>query len=313
MSALADRQTGESKMGFVGVSTAGSSIMKVFPRWAEILELPTRQLVGIDVAMGASPENYRRVVTDLRDDPELLGALVTTHKIAVYEHAHDLFDELDDFAQLCGEISSISKRDGRLIGHAKDPLTARLSMEEFVSGDHFASTGGGVVCLGAGGAGTAATYSLGQRSDQPSMIMCADADAARLAHLRDVHQAADLNPALFAYHLVSGPADSDALVASAPPGSLVINATGLGKDRPGSPLSDPSLFPSSGLVWELNYRGTLEFWHQAQSQLAKRELTVIDGWRYFIHGWSQVVAEVFDLPMETDTVEHLARAAEAVR
>ena len=43
-----------------------------------------------------------------------------------------------------------------------------------------------------------------------------------------------------------------------PAGSLVINATGLGKDRPGSPLTDHCKFPENGLVWELNYRGTLE-------------------------------------------------------
>jgi len=33
-----------------------------------------------------------------------------------------MFDELDDFASLMGEESSISKRDGRLFGAAKDPI-----------------------------------------------------------------------------------------------------------------------------------------------------------------------------------------------
>jgi shikimate dehydrogenase len=46
---------------------------------------------------------------------------------------------------------------------------------------------------------------------------------------------------------------NDELMAILPPGSLVINATGMGKDRPGSPISDNGLFPERGIVWELNY------------------------------------------------------------
>ena len=76
-------------------------------------------------------------------------------------------------------------------------------------------------------------------------------------------------------------------------GSLIINATGLGKDRPGSPLSDAAVFPEDALVWEINYRGDLLFQHQAEAQAKSRNLTVNDGWMYFIYGWTQVIAEVF--------------------
>jgi shikimate 5-dehydrogenase len=108
-----------------------------------------------------------------------------------------------------------------------------------------------------------------------------------------------------------GPADD--LLAAMPPGSLVVNATGLGKDRPGSPLSDAVVFPESAWVWEFNYRGSLEFMHQALTQQQERSLHVIDGWRYFIHGWSQVVADVFELTLTPSIVEELAAAAESVR
>jgi shikimate 5-dehydrogenase len=87
----------------------------------------------------------------------------------------------------------------------------------------------------------------------------------------------------------------------------------MGKDRPGAPLTQHGVFPLDGLVWEFNYRGSLEFLHQARQQAADRRLTVEDGWRYFIHGWSQVVAEVFAIPMPHDTVDELARVAAAVR
>ncbi len=56
---------------------------------------------------------------------------------------------------------------------------------------------------------------------------------------------------------------------SLPPGSLVVNATGMGKDRPGSPLGPTSVFPRDGVVWEFNYRGSLDFWHQALAQRSR--------------------------------------------
>lgn len=305
--------TTELTMGFVGVRTAGSSIMKVFPRWAEVLGLPTRQLTGHDMPLDASDADYRALVTAIRDDPGHVGALVTTHKIRVFQAAADLFAELDEFARLCGEISSISKRDGRLIGHAKDPVTAGLALEEFLPPGHFAATGADVVCLGGGGAGTALTWYLTRRSDGPGRIVCTDTSPERLAHLRAVHRAGGLDPGVFRYERVESARDGDRLVAAAAPGSLVVNATGLGKDRPGSPLSDAAVFPEHGLAWELNYRGELGFLSQAAAQREARDLTVVDGWRYFIHGWTQVIAEVFDLELDPATVERLATVAGGAR
>ena len=72
--------------------------------------------------------------------------------------------------------------------------------------------------------------------------------------------------------------DADAVVASLPPGSLVANATGAGKDIPGSPLTDAVVFPRRGVAWEFNYRGDLVFLAQARAQATERELLVADGW-----------------------------------
>ncbi len=307
------RGTTNSRMGFVGVSTSGSSIMTIFPRWAEMLGLPTRRLVGHDLPLDAHDADYRALITAIRADPNHLGALVTTHKIRVFQAAADLFDELDEFARLCGEISSISKRDDRLVGHAKDPVTAGLALEEFLPPGHFAATGAEVVCLGAGGAGAALTWYLARRADRPTRITCTDTDPARLAHLRDVHLGGGLDPTLFRYALVESAPEGDRLVAAAPAGSLVVNATGLGKDQPGSPLSSAVQYPKRALVWDLNYRGRLEFLHHALSQRDDRGLTVVDGWRYFIHGWTQVIAEVFHIDMGAPTVERLAAVAEGLR
>ncbi|SEB43703.1 shikimate dehydrogenase family protein [Microbacterium hydrocarbonoxydans] len=300
-------------MGFIGVSTGSSSIMSVFPKWAELLELPTGNLIGHDLPMDAAPAQYRAMVEQIRDDPNHRGALVTTHKMNVFAAASDLFDELDPFAVSCSEISSISKRGDRLIGRAKDPLTVDLALNDFLPTDHFARTGAEVVILGAGGSGTALSWALAERADAPSKVTVTARDDDKLDHLREVHRQHGTPDGLISYVRTDTVQDAAALVASAPAGSLIVNATGLGKDRPGSPLPDDVAFPEDAWVWEFNYRGSLEFLHQARAQEAARGLHVVDGWRYFIHGWSQVVADVFEIDLTPEIVERLAEAAESVR
>ncbi|MEV8175826.1 shikimate dehydrogenase [Microbacterium sp. NPDC079176] len=300
-------------MGFVGVSTGSSSIMKVFPKWAEVLGLPTENLIGHDLPMDATPEQYVAMVEQIRDDPQHRGALVTTHKMNVFAAASDLFDELDPFAVSCSEISSISKRGDRLIGRAKDPLTVDLALKDFLPTEHFARTGAEVVILGAGGSGTALSWALAERADAPAKITVTARDDDKLDHLREVHRQHGTPDGLITYVRTDTVQDAAAIVAGAPAGSLIVNATGLGKDRPGSPLPDDVAFPEDAWVWEFNYRGSLEFLHQARAQEGARGLHVVDGWRYFIHGWSQVVADVFEIDLTPEIVERLAQAAESVR
>ncbi|MFT4219659.1 MAG: shikimate dehydrogenase [Microbacterium sp.] len=300
-------------MGFVGVSTAASSINAVFPLWAGILGLPTDRLVGHDLPLDATREQYRAMVEQIRDDEHHRGALVTTHKMNVYAAASDLFDDLDDFAVSCREISSISKRGDRLVGQAKDPITVASSLDDFLPAGHFAATGAEVLILGAGGSGTALSWALAERAEQPARVTVTARNDHKLDDLRAIHDQRGTPEGLIRYARVGSPDESAALVASLPPGSVVANATGLGKDRPGSPLPDGVRFPDAGFAWEFNYRGSLEFLHQAVADAERHALTVVDGWRYFIHGWSQVVADVFDLRLTPELVDELAAAAATTR
>jgi hypothetical protein len=116
------------------------------------------------------------------------------------------------------------------------------------------------------------------------------------------------------YVLAPRPEDNDAVLAQLAPGSLGINATGLGKDAPGSPLTDAGVFPSEAIAWELNYRGELVFLDQARRDATQVE----DGWTYFIHGWTQVIAEVFDIAIPThgpvfDEIAHRGSGDRAMR
>jgi shikimate dehydrogenase len=87
----------------------------------------------------------------------------------------------------------------------------------------------------------------------------------------------------------------------------------MGKDVEGSPLRDTARFPEEAVVWELNYRGGLDFLKQARAQAAERGLTVEDGWTYFINGWSSVMEEVFQRPISDEDLRVLAAEAEFAR
>lgn len=298
---------------FIGVTTAKSSIMTVFPAWAAELGLGDVQILGMDFPLHADPESYREAVAFIRDDPMSLGALVTTHKIDLFNACRDMFDVIDPFATLMKETSCISKADGKLVCHAKDPISSGLAIDDFLGPDYFTRTGAEVFSIGAGGSTIALTWHLMRKErglDVPSRIVVSNRSAHRLDEIREIHAQIPTDAALD-YVLAPLPSDNDAVLPGLKPGSLVINATGLGKDAPGSPLSDAAIFPENAVVWDLNYRGDLVFLDQARAQAGAQGLTIVDGWTYFIHGWTQVIAEVFHITIGTDaaTINRLTEVA----
>lgn len=295
---------------FIGVTTGKSSIMRVFPKWAEALGLDA-DIKGIDFKPHSPAEDYREAVEFIKNDPLSMGALVTTHKIDLYNACKDLFEYLDPFALKLGEISSISKKDGQLRGHAKDPISSGLALEHFVPENYWKDYDGDVFLMGAGGAALAMSLYFGQRKtgdDIPGHIIISNRSLPRLESAKEILK--DMNPKIiFDYLHTPSPEDNDRILASLKPHSLIVNATGLGKDAPGSPLTDQCSFPQDSLVWEINYRGELVFMDQAKAQAEAKNLTIEDGWIYFIHGWTQVVAEVFHIDDMPDKVLMLSEVA----
>ena len=300
---------------FIGVTTSKSSIMKVFPLWAKELGRPDVVIEGVDLKPHDEAEAYRRAVAQIKYDPLSLGALVTTHKIDLLDAARDMFDYLDPYAQICGEVSSISKRDGAVEGHAKDPITSGLSLDAVLGDDYFARTGGEILCFGAGGSAVAIALHLINKDkpdDRPSRFVVVNRSTPRLDGLRAMVEGLDTDIDFEFIHN-QDPARNDQIMEGMADGSIVINATGMGKDRPGSPVTDAGLFPVSGIAWELNYRGELDFMHQALAQRETRNVTVEDGWLYFLHGWTQVIAQVLHIEIDQVLLARLANVAETVR
>ncbi|TMB79792.1 MAG: shikimate dehydrogenase [Chloroflexi bacterium] len=292
---------------FIGVSTQQSAAMRLFPAWATELGLRDVRLVGCDLPIHAERERYREIVEQIRIGKRERGALVTTHKISLFEACRDLFDGVDEYAALCGETSCLAKRNGRLYAWATDPISSGRALAEFypTAGDSE------VLCLGGGGSAVAITVHLLKHSTR-SRITVVNRTAGRLEAMRAIHS--QLAPAAEVRYVEnSDPRTNDRLIGDLPPRSLVINATGMGKDRPGSPITDAAVFPEGAYAWELNYRGKLEFLHQALRQAGGGGMHVEDGWRYFIHGWAVVMEHVFEIAIDGPKLDRLAAVSESER
>jgi len=299
---------------FIGVTTGKSSIMKVFPKWAEALGLGDVCIKGIDLPLHAPAEEYRAVVDFLKHDPLSLGALVTTHKLDLFTACHDQFDFIDEYAEKLSEVSCLSKKDGKFRAHAKDPISSGLALEAFVPENFWKEHGGEVLLIGAGGSSLAMSLYFSQAKfgdNVPKRITIANRSLPRLGHAEEA-LAGISDKIEFRYLHGPTPADNDKIIDELPEYSLVVNATGLGKDAPGSPTTDAVNYPLHSLVWEINYRGDLIFMYQAQAQEAERKLHVEDGWIYFIHGWTQVIAEVFHIEISPEKLEELSEIAKNI-
>ncbi|HEY5988827.1 MAG TPA: hypothetical protein VIV12_20975, partial [Streptosporangiaceae bacterium] len=143
------------------------------------------------------------------------------------------------------------------------------------------------------------------RADRPAHVTFADISTEALAALQSVAARASINTTHLSFAHVRGPSDCDRLAAGLPTPALVINATGLGKDKPGSPLTVAAPLGSATLAWDLNYRGTLTFLHQA----AARGAAVLDGWDYFIAGWAGALTAIADVPLTARLLTQLTEVA----
>ena len=79
--------------------------------------------------------------------------------------------------------------------------------------------------------------------------------------------------AVVEYRHCPEPKHNDAALNLLKPYSLIVNATGLGKDRPGSPITHDGEFPPNSLAWDLNYRGICSSCTRPRGRKRKRVYT----------------------------------------
>ena len=286
-------------MEFFGVHTEGSMSLRLFPVWAQALGIQEANLRGVNLPIDQTLEPHRQAVQRLKQDPKVYGALVTSHKLSVVRAAGELIDRYTPASELTGEVSALYKREGELWGDAVDPENCGLAMADFLPPNWWSlNERAGILVLGGGGACVALlVHVLQQAVNAPSFVQVVEKRTDNLDHCARIAGQLDSGKITVEFIHSSQPQVCDQLVSKLPSGSMVINATGMGKDVPGSPVTDAVRFPVDGVVWELNYRGERPFLHQARKQSQAKSLIVEDGWYYFLRGWSSVIGLVFNIPI----------------
>jgi shikimate 5-dehydrogenase len=297
---------------FIGIDTSGSLVHPVFDRWADVLGRPWT-LRGVDLRADSPPEAYFRLIEVMRDNPAVHGAVVTAHKLRLYRACESALTRRDRLVDLTHEINTLTTVDGAVTGDARDAVSLTHVLPTVLR----RGTGGrfddlNVLCLGAGGAATALLLALHldtttgrPRGDLSAHTTFTDIDPDALDALRGVAQRAGIDPARLAYVHVRDRTDNDALVASRRRPTLMINATGLGKDTPGSPITGDAPMRPDMVAWDFNYRGDLTFLQQARAAGA----VAVDGWDYFVAGWAGGLTAIAGIPFTSDLLTQLSRAA----
>ncbi|MBB5790070.1 shikimate dehydrogenase [Jiangella mangrovi] len=282
---------GRRLVAFVGVDTSGSRIHQEFPAWAARLGRPEWVLRGVDLPTTTPAATYRDLVDAIAANPQIAGAVVTSHKLRLYRAAAARLRSIDAFAELTLEVNALARRDdgvggGVVDGFARDPLALAAVVHRLDP------AGRDVVVYGAGGAGTALLLALTlDESRRPRTITVIDSDDGALAAFRATADRCGLLDDRL-HLLAAGDGDSDSATTRIPEHALVVNATGLGKDRPGSPLPPGTVLPASATAWDFNYRGDLTFLADARAQGA----TAVDGWDYFVAGWAAALTAIAGVP-----------------
>lgn len=301
---------------FIGVSTGGSLAHTVFAPWAAVLGRPWR-LAGIDLPPTTPARTYWRLAGVIRDNPAIQGAVITAHKLRLYRACAAGLSHCDQLAVLTRELNTLA-RGTSLTGYARDALSLAHILPTLTARSGATTLAGlHVLCLGAGGAATALLLALhldigddtqgtlAPHANPPARVIFADTSRQALADLRAVASRAQIPTAHLSFAHVRGASDCDKLAAGLPTPALVINATGLGKDRPGSPLTAATPLGPATLAWDLNYRGTLTYLYQATA----RGAPVVDGWDYFVAGWAGALTAIAGVRFTGGLLAQFAQAA----
>jgi shikimate 5-dehydrogenase len=281
---------------FLGVTTAASGTARLFSQWTKAIGIEAR-LEGVDLPLGASPHEYRKFVGRL-ENAGIAGAVITSHKLDLYRSCRDLLTPADPLVEIMGEAACVAGGTHALEAHTVDPLSSRRALHELLKARR--GKVADAVVLGAGGAGLAVALALPGLSE--GRVTLADTRPDRLEHAARVVARMSQSKSITTAAIPPG-GNADELVGSLAPGSVIVNATGLGKDLPGSPVTDAVSWPESSLLWELNYRGELTMLKQAGGRAAQGSLEIHDGWRLFMHGWAVSLGLIFRLDVSADDLD----------
>jgi shikimate dehydrogenase len=287
---LVEDRVGDSndpQVVFIGASASMSRANLYFAGWAGVVGL-AGTLIALDVAPDQGAGEYERLVGQLLV-PEVVGGVVTNHKVGLFREFRCRDWQVSDTATALEVVSCFRTAPGGFEGNAEEPLAIERAIRE-ISAVNGAGPYRELLIFGAGGAGRAIAYAASRMSEFGlARINITDTRMNRVEDVRRLSRdwGAEVNVELALNREVN-----NAMLKNAQPGCLVVNATGLGKDLRGSPLSSDSVFPMGSSAWDLNYRGGLDFLHHARTQSGGRGVRVFDGQTLFTAGWMEAMTYI---------------------
>jgi len=96
---------------------------------------PAAAVKSVAAPSAADAAWYRRFVDFLRDEYNAVGAVMLSHASTLFEHAQQMFDELDDDVPLLGEIGVAIRAPGTLTALAPAKTAAQQAYEHIFGGD----------------------------------------------------------------------------------------------------------------------------------------------------------------------------------
>lgn len=279
---------------FLGVSTQNSAIISLFPAWCEVLGVCC-SLRGVDLAIDSSPSSYTSLLEEMKKK-SCVGGLITTHKSNVFRYGETCFKQVSPVSEALHEVSVIYKRKNHseLFGDALDTVSIEPIINKLTETNSLWSKGDkNVVVFGGGGAGLALVYALCNKAiSQPINITIIENNQKRIVFLKKMLN----NSILFPLNVeVLHSEQGEFSISHVGKKPLIVNATGMGKDLPGSPIKNFQNIPPESTIWDFNYRGELSFLKYASKYNIEKKLLIEDGWDYFLSGWVHVMCMVFNI------------------
>lgn len=299
-------------LAFVGVSTGSSAVHEVFPGWCRCLGTVDATMEGVDLPLDSPQSAYEAVVQGHREG-RFAGCLITSHKAAMFDAVSESLDRVTSEAAALREIGMLYWEGESLVGGANDAVSVTKIFREILDSERWLEGSREVVVFGAGGAGLAIARELaGQSLAAARAVVVCESDPERATRAAEIACTWGTDERVTVRETTSVE-ESDAIVGHTGQGAIVVNATGLGKDRVGSPVSPSVRFPERAMVFEANYRfvaqPSLYFHEIALSQAPARGLVVDGGWDYFLWGWLVVMRHVYHATPSAQDIDCFRRVA----
>ena len=197
--------------------------------------------------------------------------------------------------------------EDRLIGVSPDAAALRLELGGYLS------TGSSIemVLLGGGGASRAIAL-VSSALPQVRRITITEIDARRRDELKQWAEKLKAHGVERRIDILAAEAN-DEVTSNASEGALIVNASGMGKDMAGSPISRKVKFPRGSVVWDMNYRGELAFLAYAYDQAETRDLRVRDGFALFIRNWTWLLESILGKTLDDQARTVLWKTTQVIR